>query len=234
MEFEATAELLQRAQQGEMQATNELFRRYHPRLVHIVAMRLGQRLGSIRAEVEDIVQDALLDAFRGLREFEPRSEGALLYWLAELAMNRYRDRWRREHAQKRAGDSGRELGGHDQQLLSSSILQGGVTTPSERLQGIELEQRLEQCLLALPEIDRRLIPGGLESGNALAGGDSDTGPSTIGLGYDAHPENGGPNDRGLPGMRATGFPSHCVGSVGPLLHITVWTECRRVSRHRSI
>ena len=157
MEFEATAELLQRAQQGEMQATNELFRRYHPRLVHIVAMRLGQRLGSIRAEVEDIVQDALLDAFRGLREFEPRSEGALLYWLAELAMNRYRDRWRREHAQKRAGDSGRELGGHDQQLLSSSILQGGVTTPSERLQGIELEQRLEQCLLALPEIDRQLI-----------------------------------------------------------------------------
>ncbi len=157
MEFEATAELLHRAQQGEVQATDELFRRYQPRLVHIVSLRLGQRLGEIRAEVEDIVQDALLDAFRGLREFEPRSEGALLHWLAELAMNRFRDRWRREHAQKRAGGAGRELGVHEAELLSSSILEGQVTTPSERLQGIELEQRLEQCLLALPEMDRQVI-----------------------------------------------------------------------------
>lgn len=157
MDFEPTSELLLRAQQGESFATEELFRRYQPRLMHIVALRLGQRLAEVGAEVEDIVQEALLDAFRDLARFEQRSEGALLHWLGELAMNRFRDRWRREHAEKRGGGAVKDFDAYGSQVLSSSVLDGQVTTPSERAQGAELELRLEQCLLAMPEADRQVI-----------------------------------------------------------------------------
>lgn len=157
MDFEPTSELLRKAQQGEPLAADEIFRRYRPRLLHIVALRLGQRLAEIGSEVEDIVQDALLDAFRDLAQFEQRSEGALLHWLSELSMNRFRDRWRREHAAKRGHAAVKSFDTDGSSVLSSSILDGEITTPSERAQGAELELRLEQCLLALPEADRQVI-----------------------------------------------------------------------------
>lgn len=157
MEFEATSDLLIRAQQGDTSATDALLRRCQPRLRHIVALRVGHRLAEIGAEVDDIVQDALLDAFRGLREFVPRSDGALLHWLGELAANRFRDQWRRERALKRGGGATRESDAYGSNILCSSILDGHATTPSERAMGAELERRVEDCLLALPDTDRHVI-----------------------------------------------------------------------------
>lgn len=157
MEFESTSDLLLRAQRGDSSATDELLRRCQPRLRHIVALRVGYRLAEIGAEIDDIVQEALLDAFRGLNEFAPRSEGALLHWLSELAANRFRDYWRREHAVKRGGGAAKEFDVYGSNVLCSSILDGNATTPSERAMGTELERRVESCLLELPETDRQVI-----------------------------------------------------------------------------
>jgi len=114
-------------------------------------------LAEIGAEVDDIVQEALLDAFRGLNTFVPRNDGALLHWLGELATNRFRDHWRREHSLKRGGGPAKVFDAYGSHVLSASILEGNATTPSEGAQGAELERRLESCLLALPDTDRQVI-----------------------------------------------------------------------------
>src|SRR5262245_12995939 len=73
--------LVRAAQRGDAEALEALFTRYLPRVRQIVALRLGWRLRQL-LEVDDIVQEVLLDAFQGLGQFEPRSEGSFRNWLA--------------------------------------------------------------------------------------------------------------------------------------------------------
>lgn len=156
LDIEATAALVGRAQSGDGPATDELFERYLPVVRRVVALRMGVRLAEL-AESEDLVQEALLEAFRSLDGFVPRSQGSFRNWLATVAENRIRDVVRRAHAEKRGAGRARTFSAADSGSLSSSIFAGNEPTPSEMARGSELEERLERALLALDERDRRVI-----------------------------------------------------------------------------
>lgn len=150
-----TLQLLAAAQRGDRPAMDELFLRLEPRVVKVVALRMGCRERDLE-DRKEIVQQSLLDAFRSLHGFEPRGEGALLHWLARLVQNNLIDQARRRNAQRR--DEGRRLQRPDRStVLTDSILGTDNATPSKFAQARETEERVEAALLALDERQRRVI-----------------------------------------------------------------------------
>ncbi len=149
-----TLALIQAAQSGDRNAEQELFARYLERVRQIVGLRMGKKAGEI-TDLDDIVQETLLDAFVSLERFEAKSEGAFLNWLATLAENNVRDQVRRSQALKRGGGQQQPAGGSS--ILRASGVAGLEATPSQVAVGNELQARIEEAMLALPERSRRVI-----------------------------------------------------------------------------
>jgi RNA polymerase sigma-70 factor (ECF subfamily) len=95
-----TAELVRRAQLGEPAAFDELFTRYHERVLRIVRIRIGPELRRALDSM-DAVQETFLSAVQDFDRFEMRDEGALVRWLAALAEHRLQDAARRHSAARR-------------------------------------------------------------------------------------------------------------------------------------
>jgi RNA polymerase sigma-70 factor, ECF subfamily len=73
-------ELVAAAQQGDMQAFDRLVRRYKSRLINYLSWTMcGPH------EVEDVVQETLLRAYKGLRRF--RGESLFSTWLFRIGIN---------------------------------------------------------------------------------------------------------------------------------------------------
>lgn len=149
-----TMVLLRAAQHGDELATNRLFERYRDRLLQVVSLLLGKRRSGLLEDEEDLVQDTLLDAFRDLGSFTPRSEGALLHWLARLAENNLRDAWKRENALKRGAGRVRPRIDLSSDFLISSIFPGKDPSPSQVAEGRELVEQIETLLIELPARER--------------------------------------------------------------------------------
>ena len=96
----ATQVLLEKAQHGDGEALNELCRRYQPRVLAAVRIRRGADLRQ-RVESWDIVQEVMIDALRGVKSFDYRTEGAFLHLLNRVVENKIRDEADRQHAKKR-------------------------------------------------------------------------------------------------------------------------------------
>lgn len=154
--LETTLELLEAARVGDEDALNALFERYLPRTRRIVACRMGWRLKQVE-EYDDLVQEAFLRIFQGLDQFEARSEGSFRQWVACCVERAIRDAARRSKRAKRGGDRVRRLADLGNESLSESIFAGDSPTPSLVVGARELEERIEECLLKLPERYRELI-----------------------------------------------------------------------------
>lgn len=148
-----TLELVAACHQGDHQAASELFERLLPRVRKIVALRMGWRETDLW-EQEDLVQETLLDAYKALQDFEPRSEGALYHWLATLIRNNLVDHARHRQAQRR---DGRRVLPPTSSVLSESIYGKDLDTPSLHAQARETENRIEEGLLGLEERQRHVI-----------------------------------------------------------------------------
>lgn len=85
------AALVQRAQEGDAEALNDLFARYHQTMVQLAQKKLGARLRS-KEEPVDLAQTTFREATRDLGRFEYRGEGSLLFWLQKILQNKIRDR----------------------------------------------------------------------------------------------------------------------------------------------
>jgi RNA polymerase sigma-70 factor, ECF subfamily len=127
-------ELLARARSGDFAAFEQLAG------AHIgLLFRTAQRLVDDRADAEDIVQETLLRAWRGIGDFRGRS--GISTWLYRITVN---------EANRSLGKGARRpetvrLG--DEQLeLSSSPDEG----PAQQAQHKELQAELRMALLALP------------------------------------------------------------------------------------
>ena len=81
------AELVAAARRGDRGAFGSLYERYQPMVHGILLARVP------RADVEDLAQEAFLQAMRRLDSL--RREDAFGPWLAAIARNRARDHWRR-------------------------------------------------------------------------------------------------------------------------------------------
>ena len=147
-----TFKLLQGARSGDEDALNRLFDMNRRRLGVLVHFKLGGRTRGF-AEVEDVVQETYLRAFRGLDQFHYQTPGSFMRWLASIADHVIVDRVRYEGRERRAGE--------EVPFRSASNPQGPepavTTTPSRVYARQEALDRLLAQLQELPEDYRQVI-----------------------------------------------------------------------------
>ncbi len=153
--IEETIALVARAQHDDVEARELLFARYLPRVRRIAAVRLG-RTSLQLFEVDDLVQESMVDALRGLQSFRLDSDGRFCNWLARIVENRIRKQLRFVAARKRGGGQVQRFADADDSVHDSA-LQGAEPTPSMKLRGVEAEQRVEEALLDMPDRSRDLL-----------------------------------------------------------------------------
>ena len=114
--------------------------------------KLGARARGFQ-DVEDVVQETCLRAFRDIGDFEYRSPGSFLRWLSAIADHVIADRARYEGRARRAG----EMVGFRSESNPGGAEPADSNTPSRLFARQEaLEQLIEQ-LAALPEDYREAI-----------------------------------------------------------------------------
>jgi RNA polymerase sigma factor (sigma-70 family) len=149
-DVESTFALLTRAQQGDEGAIERLMAR------HLTPLRRWAR-GRLPAwardatDTDDLVQDALLQTFKRLGDFEVRGPGALQAYLRQAILNRVRDELRKKGRRPEATD----LDGLEVDRNAS---------PLEAAIGRESLDRYERALAMLKPDEREAIIGRVEMG----------------------------------------------------------------------
>lgn len=143
-------ELLRRAQAGDTAALSRLFGRYMPPLVRFAHRRVPTWARNAM-DTGDLVQDTILQAFKRLKFFEPRQDGALLGYLRRSLLNRIRDQFRR---------AARHPGSVE---LDESTADDGAS-PLDLTITREERERYRAGLARLRPADRDAIVGRLELG----------------------------------------------------------------------
>jgi len=100
MDNHKTQHLVALAKEGDESALNQLCSVYGERVRRIIRLRLDQKLRP-KLDSVDVVQDALILALGGLKDFNYRNEGDFLRWLSRIAENKLRDILDKFHADKR-------------------------------------------------------------------------------------------------------------------------------------
>ena len=148
MEEHKTQHLVALAQEGDEAAVSQLCSVYGERVRRIVRLRLDQRLRP-KLDSVDVVQDALILALGGLKDFTYQNEGDFLRWLSKIAENRLRDILDGFHADKR--DVNKEIpfkkeGRSTEGGSIGAAAPMGDTTPSVIACRKEALDRLEKAL----------------------------------------------------------------------------------------
>jgi RNA polymerase sigma-70 factor (ECF subfamily) len=152
----ATVELVRRAQHGDAAAREALFARYGGRVLAIVRARLGVRLRG-NLESGDILQEALLEALRGLERFEMREESSLIRWLAQLVEHRITARASYHAASKRDAPVVPLEGEPSAGVSLASELSAHQPGPATELVAREATDSVQSALAELPERQRELV-----------------------------------------------------------------------------
>lgn len=148
----STADLLQRARQGDREALDELFSRYLPPLRRWARGRLPRWTRDVR-DTDDVVQETLVQTLKHLGSFQPRHEGALQAYLRQALVNKVRDEVRR--VSRRA--------------LPDAIAdehEDPAASPLEEAIGQEAVSRYEAALDRLRTEERELIIARVELGQS--------------------------------------------------------------------
>ena len=125
--------LVTRAQCGNQIAWTELDRRWRQRMLRLVTKQIGPL-----DEVQDVVQNAFLAAYKGLHRF--RQEAEFGSWLHKITTNKCRD-WLRRRKREREG-------------LGETVL-AGTDDPSVDSRGEdELREAIRKAMASLPVGER--------------------------------------------------------------------------------
>jgi RNA polymerase sigma-70 factor (ECF subfamily) len=148
----STFALLERAQSGDREALSRVFEKYQRRLAVLTHFKLSDGARAF-AEVDDIVQETMLRAFRDIEGFSYRAPGSFLRWLSSIADHVIVDRVRYQGRERRAGE--------EVPFRSASNPAGpepaDSQTPSRLLAQREAVEGLLRQLAALPEDYRKAI-----------------------------------------------------------------------------
>ena len=131
---ETEASLLARAQAGDVGAFERLSGAYADRLFMLLVRLLGDR-----AEAEDVAQEVMVRAWRGIARF--RGQSSYFTWLYRIAVNEA-NRALDKRARRPAGVP---IGADELQLPDSPQLD-----PSRQAENNELRQALARALAELP------------------------------------------------------------------------------------
>jgi len=92
--------LIERIKNGDQDAFSSLFGKYRSRLAVLIHYRMGPEI-SRSYEVDDIMQETFLKAFRDFDQFTYRTPGSFMSWLARIADHVLADLARSQGRQKR-------------------------------------------------------------------------------------------------------------------------------------
>jgi RNA polymerase sigma factor (sigma-70 family) len=145
---DSTFDLVERAKSGDREALDRLFARYLPSLRRWASGRLP-RWSRDLMDTDDLVQETVLRAVKGIERFESRHEGALQAYLRQAIMNRIRDEIRRTKRSPTVT------------LLDENASDGGAS-PLEAAIGGEALQRYEDALARLRPEEREAIVARVE------------------------------------------------------------------------
>jgi RNA polymerase sigma factor (sigma-70 family) len=134
------AEIVQRAQRGDVHAYEELVQRYTQ-----MAFRSAYLVTGSAAEAEDAAQDAFVKAYQALPRF--RTGSSFRPWLLRIVGNEARNR--RRAAGRRAT---LEL-----RLAEGLRRSGGAPSPEAEAEAAEERQALLSALIGMVEQDREVI-----------------------------------------------------------------------------
>ena len=150
-------ELLRRARDGDASQLGELLDLYRNYLYLLAASQSAAR--SRRADVSDVVQEALLEAYRDFAQFQGKSEGELIVWLRQILVRNLTDMARHHGAQRR--DWRRQQSLEAALERSNSQLQQALgqfgSTPSKQAARRELSVLLSDAVAELPEHYQQVI-----------------------------------------------------------------------------
>jgi len=139
---------------------NQLCSVYGERVRRIIRFRLDTKLRP-KLDSIDLVQDALILALGGLKDFTYRNEGDFLRWLSRIAENKLHDILKKFHADKR--DIRKEISFKQEGSSTEGGFYGatepmGTTTPSVIMRKKEALDRLEKALDTLkPEYKEVIV-----------------------------------------------------------------------------
>lgn len=141
------AALIQRVRDGEHDLFYDLIRPYERR-VYSAALAILRN----QADAEDAAQEAMLKAFRHIRQF--RAEARFSTWLIQIAVNEARMRRRKEHADvmETIVDRQEEDGSYTPRDFAD-----WREIPSETLERKEIRQKLVEALASLGEKYREVF-----------------------------------------------------------------------------
>ena len=136
------ATLVERSRDGDLEAFNQIVRRYQLRVYNLAARILGDRTAA-----EDVAQDTFVSAYKALARFRG---GSLRAWLLRIASNQCYDRLR--SAKRRP-----------EQSLDEAMESPGFHVPSrdpspeQQAIGRELHDHVQRAILGLPFDQRNTI-----------------------------------------------------------------------------
>jgi RNA polymerase sigma-70 factor (ECF subfamily) len=148
MDNHKTQHLVALAKDGDKFALNQLCSVYGERVRRIIRLRLDHKLRP-KLDSVDVVQDALIQALGGLKDFNYRNEGDFLRWLCRIAENKIRDIFDKFHADKRDVHKEIPFKKEGRSTESGSVGAAGpmhTTTPSVIACRKEALDKLEQAL----------------------------------------------------------------------------------------
>ena len=153
-------ELARRAQKGDDDALNELFRRYQEPLRRIVRIRMGAHLrrhGGL--ESMDIVQQTFVKAHSKLDDVEIRTPQAILSWRARIAERQVHDA--NDHITARKRDYRRtsplQFGDESFGSVFDVEPEATDTLPEDRAERNELKIAIDEAMLELKDEYREII-----------------------------------------------------------------------------
>ena len=138
------ADLIRRVKDGEHELFYELIRPYERR-VYSAAFSILRN----EADAEDVAQEAMLKAFRNIRQF--RAEARFSTWLFQITVNEARMRRRKERPQMFEAIAGKK---DEEGNYTPRDFADWREIPSETLERAEIRQQLAQALASLSEIYR--------------------------------------------------------------------------------
>src|SRR5947209_2269693 len=143
--------LIQRIRDGEREAFYELIRPYERR-VYAAAFGLLRN----QADADDCAQEAVLKAFKNIRQF--RAEAKFSTWLIQIAINEARMRRRRGRADLMEPiDNPRNKDRDDGENYTPRDFADWREIPSEQLERAEVREKLAEALSSLGQIYREVF-----------------------------------------------------------------------------
>jgi RNA polymerase sigma-70 factor (ECF subfamily) len=135
-------ELLDAAREGDEEALEVLLARHEQRV-----FRFGLRMCGNEADARDVLQETLLAAFRGVRQF--RGDAQLSTWLFQVARS-FCTKVRR----RGSGEPARH------EPLDTAVVRGvsaPTSAPDDRAHAREMARVIQEALLALPDGQREVV-----------------------------------------------------------------------------